>query len=553
MRFRDLSLKSKQLVAFALVLAVVTTAAGFIFHRMTLLTESFDEVAINWLPRSVAIAELSRGISNYRTLALQHTLTTDASAKSSLERLISLQIDQIGDYLDRYESLRGRSRESGLVSATEDSLYEMFDSDWDEYQSVFQEWIQLSRQDDNEAARALIAGTGAMLHENIREHLEELVDHITEASSNAVSRAEERHHSTRKVFGFLLLVSMALSALIAVSMTRLIARPLQQLATATEHVSEGNLDVHLDVSGNDEIGSLGQSFNHMALSIRQARAKTEQQAKRLREQNAALEAALVRLKEAQEELLMKEKMASLGKLVAGLAHEINNPIGTVIGSMDTSKRALKKLKDKLAGGTSHSDLQVDPEFELCINTLNKSTEITMTASQRIASIIQSLKNFSRLDEAEYQVVDIHEGIESSLTLLGHKELGHANVVKRFGDLPLIGCYPGLLNQVFINLISNAAQAIVESGSITVRTHQAGDRVVIDITDTGVGIPPERLEKLFDISFSTDTSRVKMGAGLVTAHSMVQKHGGQIEVASVVGEGSTFTVTLPLIARQDSPD
>lgn len=551
MRFRDLNLKSKQLIAFALVLTVVTVAGGFSFHRMTLLTESFDEVATNWLPRSVAIAELSRGISNYRTLALQHTLTTDSATKSSLEMLISLQIDQIEDYLDRYESLRERSRESGLVPATEDSLYEIFDSDWDEYQFVFQKWIQLSRRGNHEAAQALITGTGTMLHENIRVHLEELVDEITERSSAAVSRAEELHHSTRQIFAVLLIVSMAVSAVIAVGMTRLIAGPIQQLARATERVSEGNLDIHLNVSGHDEIGSLGQSFNQMALSIREARAKTEQQAERLREQNAELEAALIRLKEAQEELLMKEKMASLGKLVAGLAHEINNPIGTVIGSTDTSKRVLRKLEDRFGAELSGTNQLFDSDLNMWLSTLNKSVDITLTASRRIADIISSLKNFSRLDEAEYQVVDIHEGIESSLTLLGQKKLGHVNVIKKYGRLPLIGCYPGLLNQVFINLISNAALAIVESGKISISTYREENEVIIDINDTGVGIQPEQMKKLFDISFSTDTSRVKMGTGLVTAHSMVQKHGGRIEVRSEVGKGSTFTVKLPLIAKQDS--
>ncbi|HEX2897692.1 MAG TPA: MCP four helix bundle domain-containing protein, partial [candidate division Zixibacteria bacterium] len=199
MRFRDLSLKSKQLVAFGLVLIVVLIASGFIMHRMAVLKDSFDEVATNWLPRSVAVAELSRGISNYRTLALQHILTPSPFEKKSLEKLINLQIEQIEDYLDKYETLRDRSRESGLLSPTEDSLFESFDADWDAYQSVFREWFLLSQQFDSnrgemsiqtpqnninatvmplpsQGAEKLITGEGAILHDNIRWTLEGLVE-----------------------------------------------------------------------------------------------------------------------------------------------------------------------------------------------------------------------------------------------------------------------------------------------------------------------------------------------------------------------------------------
>jgi signal transduction histidine kinase len=550
MRFRDLNLKSKQLIAFGLVLVVLSAASGFIIHRMTSLKESFEEVATNWLPRSVAIAELSRGISNYRTLALQHALTSNLAAKSSIEKLIGLQIDQIEDYLDRYESLRDQSRERELISTAEDSLFLAFDSDWDEYQSVFQEWFQLSQQDEYDSAKTLIVIEGAMLHENIRLHLEELVDHINEESLRAALRAEQLHHSTRQIFAVLFVVSVLLSALIALSMTRLISGPLQQLADATEYVSQGNLDLHLDVSGKDEIGGLAKSFDRMAVSLQKARAKTERQAERLRQQNTELEATLRRLKETQEELLLKEKMASLGKLVAGLAHEINNPIGTVIGAADVSKRALQKLEQRLGSGLSETELHRDQQLNRALSALNDNANITMIASQRIAEIIQSLKSFSRLDEAEYQIADLHEGLESSLVLLGKKELSHVNVVRQFGEVPPIGCYPGLLNQVFISLLGNAAHAIVESGTISIRTYCEKVDVVVEISDTGIGIAPERMKRLFDFTFSADSTRVKMGTGLLTAYMIVQKHGGQIEVTSDIGKGSTFSVRLPITAEQN---
>ncbi|MGH8015185.1 MAG: sensor histidine kinase, partial [Candidatus Zixiibacteriota bacterium] len=167
------------------------------------------------------------------------------------------------------------------------------------------------------------------------------------------------------------------------------------------------------------------------------------------------------------------------------------------------------------------------------------------ASRRIADIVQNLKSFSRLDEAEFQTVDIHLGIENSLVLLGGKKLSRIEVRKKFAKLPRLSCNPGLLNQVFLNIITNAATAISDSGTITIETAQQNGEIVVSISDNGVGIAKDRLKNIFDFGFSTDTKRVKMGTGLLTAYSIVQKHGGRIEVESEVGKGSTFSVILPI--------
>ncbi len=563
MRFRDLNLKSKQLIAFGLVLVVVMAASGFIIHRMTILKESFDEVATNWMPRSVAVAELSRGISNYRTLALQHILTPSPFEKKSLEKLINLQIEQIQDYLDRYESLRDLAKERGLISATEDSLYESFDSDWDAYQSVFQEWFLLSQQTESEdssrqihgagdfqiiageGVEGLIAGEGAILHDNIRWTLEGLVENINSEAQVAASTAEALLRTTRQGLAVLLAISIALSGIIALTMTRMIANPLKKLADATESVSQGNLELKLDMPGKDEIGILAQSFDRMSNSLKEARTKTEEQAEKLRQQNSELESTLTQLHATQEELLLKEKMASLGKLVASVAHEINTPIGTIISAADVSERALQKLRNSLEEIVSAQQIQSDEQLSRSLSALKDNARLTITAGQRISSIVQSLKSFSQLDEAEYQTVDLHEGLESTLVLLGTQKLAGINVVKKFGQLPEIGCFPGLLNQVFVNIISNAAEAIFESGTISIETYTKANEIMVDISDTGIGMSKERLKSLFDFGFSANASRVKMGTGLLTSYNIMQKHGGRIEVESEVGKGSTFSVVLPI--------
>ncbi len=568
MRFRDLSLKSKQLVAFGLVLIVVLLASGFILQRMARLKDSFDEVATNWMPRSVAVADLSRGISNYRTLALQHILTPSPFEKKSLEKLINLQIEQIEDYLDQYETLRDRSRERGLISSAEDTLFESFDTDWDAYQSVFQEWFLLSQQFDSgtgelsfqtpgnnvkttvmplpsQGVEELITGEGAILHDNIRWTLEGLVEHINFEAQTAVLAAEKLHRTTRQGLALLLAICVGLSAVIALAMTRIIANRLKKLADATEAVSQGNLDIKLDITGKDEVGTLAQSFGLMANSLQEARTKMEQQAEALQHQNDELESTLQRLHETQEELLLKEKMASLGKLVASVAHEINTPIGTILSAADVSERALIKLKDSLNGRLTKGEIENDEQLSRSLSALNDNARVTSTAGRRISSIVQSLKSFSQLDEAEFQSFDIHEGIESSLVLLGTQKLKGIKIIKKYGEIPAVGCYPGLLNQVFINIINNAAEAIFESGTISIATYVKNNEIMVDISDTGIGMSKERLKSLFDFGFTSGPSRIKMGTGLLTSYNIMQKHHGRIEVESEVGKGSTFSIVLPI--------
>jgi signal transduction histidine kinase len=518
------------------------------------LKERFEDVATNWMPRSVAIAELSRGISNYRALALQHILTPSPFEKKSLEKLINLQIEQIQDFLDQYERLRDQAKQQGLIAPAEDSLYESFDGDWDEYQSVFQEWFLMSLQADNdslskqspgERASRLITGDGAILHDNIRWTLEGLVDYINSEAQLAANNAEELHRTTRRGLALLLAISIALSGFIAIAMTRWISNPLNKLAEATESISQGNLELKLELVGNDEIGSLAQSFGRMADSLHDARKKMEQQAEHLRQQNTELEVTLKRLNETQEELLLKEKMASLGKLVASVAHEINTPVGTIISAADVSERALLKLKDSLIKSLPEFANNRDEQLSRPLEALTENARVTLTAGRRISSIVQSLKSFSQLDEAEFQTVDIHEGIESTLVLLGTQKLKGIKIVKKYGKLPPIGCYPGLLNQVFINIITNAADAIFETGTIYIETKVNDSEISVNINDTGIGMSKERLKSLFDFGFSAGPSRIKMGTGLLTSYNIMQKHGGRIEVESEVGKGSKFSVILPI--------
>ena len=171
--------------------------------------------------------------------------------------------------------------------------------------------------------------------------------------------------------------------------------------------------------------------------------------------------------------------------------------------------------------------------------------MTATAGDRITELVSSLKNFARLDEAEFQKADIHEGIDSTLTLVQHELKDKVEVVKEYGEIPKIFCYPNQLNQVFMNLFVNAVQAIEEKGTITIETSADDTNVYVQIADTGKGIPAEDLDRIFEPGFTTRGTGVGTGWGLSISYNIIQKHNGDITVESGVGKGTEFVISLPI--------
>jgi signal transduction histidine kinase len=236
-------------------------------------------------------------------------------------------------------------------------------------------------------------------------------------------------------------------------------------------------------------------------------------------------------------------MASLGNLVAGVAHEINTPVGSINSNSDVMVRALEKLRHFLE--EAPTEVRDNHELARTLSVLENIGKVNQTACDRIVRIVRSLRNFARLDESERKKVDIHEGLESTLTLVHHELKNRIEVARDYGDLPEIECSPNQLNQVFMNMLVNASQAIKGKGTITIRTHTEGDHVTIAFIDTGIGIRPENLDKIFDPGFTTKGVGVGSGLGLPICYKIVKEHGGRIDVESEFGRGTTFKVTLPI--------
>ena len=247
--------------------------------------------------------------------------------------------------------------------------------------------------------------------------------------------------------------------------------------------------------------------------------------------------------DAKAQLVQSEKMASLGVLVAGLAHEINTPLGAIHSNNDTISRSLDKITQILA---AHDALSRDEKerVDVLVGILRDVCQNTYLATERLISIVGSLKNFARVDEADYKKADLHEGIDSTLTIVQHQLKGRIQVEKQYGNIPAVECQPNRLNQVFMNLLINASQAIPDRGTITIKTARKGDSATISISDTGVGIPPENLSRIFDPGFTTKGVGVGTGLGLSICYKIVEEHHGRIEVESD-DKGTTFTITLPI--------
>jgi signal transduction histidine kinase len=238
------------------------------------------------------------------------------------------------------------------------------------------------------------------------------------------------------------------------------------------------------------------------------------------------------LMEAHSQLVQSAKMAAMGELVAGVAHEINTPLGAIKSTTDVLDRIMERLEPAVEDGEK-------------LRQARELLGLNQSSVERISSIVRDLRDFARLDEAEFQEADLHQGISSTLNLIRHETRDRIEVVLEFGDLPRIRCYPNRLNQVFMNVFKNALQAIDGHGSITIRTSRDRDRVRITVSDDGRGIPDENLPRIFDPGFTTKGVGVGTGLGLAISARIMEEHGGQIAVESRVDQGTTLTLELPV--------
>ena len=325
---------------------------------------------------------------------------------------------------------------------------------------------------------------------------------------------------------------IALLGLIVFFFTRkFVTRPIQEFVVATKEISAQHLDRPIRVESSQELSDLARSFNEMREHLRVAQRENDQFTHRL---ETMVEERTAQLRAAQTKLLQADRLASLGQLAASVAHEINNPISGVLN--------LAMLLQRIVDRADQVPPERLPEFRRYLGQVVAETT-------RVGRIVADLLAFSRRAGRPDTLASIKEIVENTVTLVRHKlELGGVHLVLDLGNaVPPLRCDPSHIQQVVMNLVLNAAEATPSGGAVTVSTRvEAGpSRLVLEVADTGAGIPPEIADKIFDPFFTTKEEGKGVGLGLAVVYGIVQSYGGDIEVRSAVGAGTTFRVLLPL--------
>lgn len=271
----------------------------------------------------------------------------------------------------------------------------------------------------------------------------------------------------------------------------------------------------------------------------------EETNKQLDEKNKQLTRLFTELQEKESQLIHSEKMAALGQMVAGISHELNNPVSFIYANSRALEEAVSDLKKLWNELPAPVRANYATHFQELMADIRAIISDNLKGSQNIRELVQQLKNFSRIDQAQWKEASVIEGIESALRLLRHQMGNRIKVVKIFEANPMIYCNPAQLNQVFINMLINAIHAIEGNGAITIHTFADDGHLIIRFTDTGKGIPQDVLPKIFDPFFTTKDVNQGTGLGLSISYAIIQKHGGTIQVESQEGHGATFSIKLPI--------
>jgi len=263
---------------------------------------------------------------------------------------------------------------------------------------------------------------------------------------------------------------------------------------------------------------------------------------------AEMERENAQIQQRQAEMLLEARVSSLTGLVAGIAHEVNTPLGVLLSAVSTTERGVPKVSEAIESAQSIGDLRANTRLKRTLSVMAETPKVAGEAGRRIARLVGSLKGFAHLDESEEQTVDISEALDRSLEVINAKLKGSIEIVKNYDETPPLHCRPLELNQVFSTILTNAFEAMDGSGTLTLDVKNGGSGTVVSIADTGKGMSAETLKGLFRIGFGAGQGRMKMGLGLPTGNVIIQRLGGKLTAESREGQGSRFVIELPTAAR-----
>lgn len=374
---------------------------------------------------------------------------------------------------------------------------------------------------------------------------------LSNSSQDKVARAERQAVVT--IMGFVLTLGLAIAGTTLV-INRSVVRPIAQVKEGAEIVALGNLDHRLRLDANDEIGEMSRTFDRMLDNLKTTTASRDE----LDRMNSAL-------KDSTAALIQSEKLATIGQMVAGVAHEMNTPLAYVSSSVELVQDQLPEVSGLIAEYVQLTELLNSGADEQTLARQFERVQALAAAFRenrpldeagallarsihglnQIRELVMNLKNYSRTDSERMMEFNLNEGLDSVLMLAKPVLKTRVQVVRDYGDIPFVACSPSQINQVFLNLVTNAAQAIEgDSGTIQIQTRASADTVQIVIRDNGKGIPPAAMPKIFEPFFTTKKVGEGTGLGLSISRKIVEEHGGTIKAESVPGQGTVVTVSLP---------
>lgn len=568
MRFRDFKIGTKQKLAFGFILAAMATVSLFSVNRMALLVNEIEAINSVWLQRTSVISNLNLNASLLRQNQLQSASGSDENEKVVLaDSMISL-IDLVATNVDVYDTLYSRTEAPFPNPESERAVYSDFDQRWEEYLDLTFQIIDLESEGRSEQAVSLLNRGAGEVFSRLGESLSELVRINNDGAQDHTNDAIQTFVNSRRRIIALFLLTLVVSIAIAAGLVRHITRALQEIVSAARTVSDGDLDNKVPVRSQDEIGALSQSFNRMTTSLKRSHEKTERQAAELREQgevlkanNADLVEALARLEETQEQLIMSEKMASLGQLTAGIAHEIKNPLNFVNNFASMSDELSTELIELLGQDDWRDKPEVSKELIELATDLRFNSGKILEHGVRADNIVKGMLQHSQGKVGTPESVEINPLVREYTNLAFHGMRANdrtfqTGIETHFGDeVAHARIIPQEFGRVLLNILNNAFYANQKRSKsstaeykplVIVKTSRENGFIRISISDNGGGVPSNIENNIFEPFFTTKPSGSGTGLGLSLSYEIITKgHGGKLFLLNRPGDGAEFCIQIPV--------